>query len=105
MEITASNGLIQGLVISTIGFVVILFVFTVIPFFMTEDAPVVQKRAAPPVNNVAPPATSQPPAEQPGTTEAGEDLIDKLQIGEAKEADPAENPLDNQFNDLLKDIK
>ena len=50
---------------------------------MTEDAPVVQKRAAPPVNNVEPPATSQPPAEQPGTTEAGENLIDKLQIGEA----------------------
>ena len=34
MEIASNNGLIRGLVISTIGFLVVLFVFTLIPFFL-----------------------------------------------------------------------
>jgi hypothetical protein len=32
-------------------------------------------------------------------------LLDKLQIGETKTADPDANPLDSQFNDLLDGIE
>ena len=39
----ASNGLVQGILLSTVGFVVILLLFTVIPFFMADEEPVAQK--------------------------------------------------------------
>ena len=43
----ASNGLVQGIIMSSIGFVVVLLVFTAFPFFLAEDEPLVQPEATP----------------------------------------------------------
>ncbi len=109
----ASNGLVQGIVTSTIGFVVILIVFTAIPFFMAEDQPPAQKEVTPVVaspeeqpaeQDVADQgAADQQPASEGGAT--GDPLLDNLGIGETKESDPEENPLDDKFNDLLDGVK
>jgi hypothetical protein len=111
MEIASNNGLIQGLVISTIGFLVVLFVFTLIPFFLDEDEVVTQQGVTPTSEN----AGTQGSNSNAGTTDQtgssqnptaqGEELLEKLQIGETKTADPAANPLDSQFNDLLDGIE
>ena len=114
IEIASSNGLIRGLMISTIGFLVVLFVFTVIPFFLHEDEVVTQQGITPTSENARDTQESNSAADagtQGGTdssqtpTAQGEELLDKLQIGETKTADPDANPLDSQFNDLLDGIE
>ena len=114
MEIASSNGLIRGLMISTIGFLVVLFVFTAIPFYLHEDEVVTQQGITPPSSNALDAQESNSAADagtQVGTdssqnpTAQGEELLDKLQVGETKTADPDANPLDSQFNDLLDGIE
>ena len=114
IEIASSNGLIRGLMISTIGFLVVLFVFTVIPFFLHEDEVVTQQGITPTSENALETQESNSTADagtQGGSdslqtpTAQGEELLDKLQIGETKTADPDANPLDSQFNDLLDGIE
>jgi hypothetical protein len=102
MEIASNNGLIQGLVISTIGFLLVLFVFTLIPFFLDEDEVVTQQGITPTSENAG--NADQTDSSQNPTAQ-GEELLDKLQIGETKTADPDANPLDSQFNDLLDGIE
>jgi hypothetical protein len=114
MEIASSNGLIRGLIISTSGFLVVLFVFTLIPFFLNEDEVVTQQGITPTSTNARDTQESNTAADagtQVGTdssqtsTAQGDELLDKLQIGETKTADPDANPLDGQFNDLLEGIE
>ena len=114
MELASSNGLIRGLVISTIGFLVVLFVFTAIPFYLHEDEVVTQQGVTPTSENgldaqeskSSANADTQAGTDSSGTpTAQGEELLDKLQIGETKTADPDANPLDSQFNDLLDGIE
>ena len=114
MEIASSNGLIRGLVISTIGFLVVLLVFTAIPFFLHEDEVVTQQGITPTSENAVDTQESSSAADagtQGGTDSSqtpsaqGEELLDKLKIGETKTADPDANPLDSQFNDLLDGIE
>jgi hypothetical protein len=103
--ITANNGLVRGLVTSVIGFIVVLLIFTAIPFFMAEDPPSALPPITPAANRPEPREADGSDQQPPATTAEGENVLDKLEIGETKEADPDENPLDGQFNDLLKDIK
>ena len=114
MEIASNNGLIRGLMISTIGFLMVLFVFTVIPFYLHEDEVVTQQGITPTSQSAGDTQESKSAADsgtQAGTDSAqtptaqGEELLDKLQIGETKTADPEANPLDSQFNDLLDGIE
>ena len=114
MELASSNGLIRGLVISTIGFLVVLFVFTAIPFYLHEAEVVTQQGITPTSEDALDAQESKSSADaatQAGTdssgtpTAQGEELLDKLQIGETKTADPDANPLDSQFNDLLDGIE
>ena len=111
MEIASSNGLIRGLVISTIGFLVVLFVFTLIPFFLDEDEVVTQQGITPTSENASTQGSNSSAGTEDQTgasqtpTAQGEELLDKLQIGETKTADPDANPLDSQFNDLLDGIE
>lgn len=111
----ATNGLVQGIVMSSVGFVAVLLVFTAIPFFMAEEQPVVQKEVTPAVaadtqqegesandGNSEQTATSDATAEEGAT---GDAVLDNLGIGETKAADPEENPLGDKFNDLLEGVK
>ena len=108
----ASNGLVQGILLSTVGFVVILLVFTVIPFFMADEEPVAQKEKDSTVTSTS----EENPEEQEATQETdaqtptaegktGDAVLDNLGIGETKEANPDENPLGDKFNDLLEGVK
>ncbi len=103
--IAANNGLVRALVTSVIGFMVVLLIFTAIPFFMADDPPSAQPSITPAANRPEPTEVNEPDSPSSATTADGENVLDKLEIGETKEADPDENPLDGQFNDLLKDIK
>ena len=111
MEIASSNGLIRGLMISTIGFLVVLFVFTAIPFYLHEDEVVTQQGFTPTSSNAQGSNSAADAGTQVGTdssqnpTAQGEELLDKLQVGETKTADPDANPLDSQYNDLLDGIE
>ena len=111
MEIASNNGLIRGLVISTIGFLVVLFVFTLIPFFLDKDEVVTQQGITPTSENSGTQGSNSNAGTEDQTgssqtpTAQGEELLDKLQIGETKTADPDANPLDSQFNDLLDGIE
>ena len=108
----ASNGLVHGILLSTVGFVVILLVFTVIPFFMADEEPMAQKEENSTVTSVS----EETPEEQEATQETdaqaptaegktGDAVLDNLGIGETKEANPDENPLGDKFNDLLEGVK
>ena len=108
----ASNGLVQGVLLSTVGFVVILLVFTVIPFFMADEGSVAQKEDSSTVTT----ASEETPQQQEETQETdqqtpapeegtGDVVLDNLGIGETKDANPDENPLGDKFNDLLEGVK
>lgn len=108
----ASNGLVQGVLLSTVGFVVILLVFTVIPFFMADEESVAQKEDSSTVTT----ASEETPQQQEETQETdqqtpapeegtGDVVLDNLGIGETKDANPDENPLGDKFNDLLEGVK
>jgi len=108
----ASNGLVQGILLSTVGFVVILLVFTVIPYFMADEEPVAQKED----NSTVITASEENPQQQEETQETdqqtptaeegtGDAVLDNLGIGETKDANPDENPLGDKFNDLLEGVK
>ena len=108
----ASNGLVQGVLLSTVGFVVILLVFTVIPFFMADEESVAQKEDSSTVTT----ASEETPQQQEETQETdqqtpapeegpGDAVLDNLGIGETKDANPDENPLGDKFNDLLEGVK
>ena len=106
----ASNGLVQGIILSFIGFVVVLLVFTAFPFFLAEDEPLVQTEATPTASPVQP--VEQPPAVQNANEEkpleggpTGDAVLDNLGIGETKDANPDANPLGDKFDDLLEGVK
>ena len=108
----ASNGLVHGILLSTVGFVVILLVFTVIPFFMADEEPMAQKEENSTVTSVSEETPEEQEATQETDTQAptaegetGDAVLDNLGIGETKEANPDENPLGDKFNDLLEGVK
>ena len=108
----ASNGLVQGIIMSTVGFVIVLLVFTAFPFFLAEEEPVVQP-ATTPVATSAEQQEEQPPAVQNINEEqsldkggpTGDAVLDNLGIGETKDANPDANPLGDKFDDLLEGEK
>ncbi|MEC9093632.1 MAG: hypothetical protein VX438_13045 [Planctomycetota bacterium] len=110
----ASNGLVQGIAMSSIGFLIILLVFTVIPYLMAGEEPDAQNDSPPAVTTPNPtirgPQKNKPQSKaNPKTPSAqgqtGDALLENLGIGETKKADPNENPLGEKFNDLLKEVK
>tara|TARA_B100000809_G_scaffold119177_1_gene117427 strand:+ start:737 stop:1183 length:447 start_codon:yes stop_codon:yes gene_type:complete len=104
-----SGSLLSSLVVSTVGFVVLVGLLTTISFFTTSD------ETAASTETPAAVTSDQPEAEdnqQPATTGSQtntnapvanpDEVIDKLNIGDTKVADPDTNPLDNpNLNRLL----
>ena len=109
--IVSGNSLIKGVEMSAIGFVVVLLVFTAIPFFLAGDEPAAKKSPA----SAASSKTSQPPAntQQPDTgkqaqtvpANSRDDVMDKTGIRETKPFDPDENPLEKKLDNLLDGVK
>jgi len=107
--IVSGNSLIKGVGIAALGFVVVLLLFTAIPFYLSEDESVAEQ--TPPATaqpGPAPQKNTQPEAsqqEQTAVTNPGNEAVDKMGIGETKTFDSDENPLDKKFDNLLDGVK
>ena len=108
--IVSTSMLVQSMVISTLGVLAVLAIFTLGPYFM-YGPPKEKTLAAPPPPTTAPenapPATAG--AENQGKTgELSTDdktkAMSKMGIDETKTAPPDKNPLDN-FDNLLDKVK
>ena len=104
-----SSGLLSSLVVSTIGFVVLVGLLTTIAFFTPSDKTTASTEPPAAATDDQPEAESNP---QQATTESQDntnapvanpdEVLDKLNIGDTKVADPDTNPLDNpNLNRLL----
>jgi len=104
----AQSGLTRGIVQATVGFVVVLVVFSVVPYgynkmwpanavtAKTSDA---DDSAEAELNEQDPVSAAVQPVAATDTAPAGAgDLPDKLGIGETKVSDPKSNPLDSNPN-------
>jgi hypothetical protein len=114
LGLVAQSGLAQGIVMSTLGSLVLLVVFTALPYAMrpavAEQSPAkpdaaaaatpAQPAASTPQASAAAPAATAPA----GAPAGAEQALEKLGETETKTADPKKNPLDNLDN-LLDDAK
>ena len=94
---------------AALGFVIVLLLFTAIPFYLAGDEPVAKKSpAASAKTTSAPDKTKQPESGRQGQTEAtnpGNEAVDKMGIGETKTFDADENPLEKKLDNLLDGVK
>lgn len=108
--IVSTSLLVQSMIISTLGTIAILAIFTIGPY-MIYGAPQEKKTAAAPPAASAAPATSA--AQPTGAADQAGELTDndksqalqKMGIDETKTAKPDENPLDKKFDNLLDNVK
>jgi hypothetical protein len=115
LGLVAQSTLTKGFMQSIIIFSALILVFTVIPFtvglFKPKEEKKVQTLESAPANvdndkNNSEATTATDPEGNPSPTgETGNPVIDKLGIGEAKEAPKAVNPLDDTGDDLFDELK
>ena len=111
--LVANSGLTRSMLLATFLFVLVLGAFTVIPYFLGEQVADAPGPAPPaPVENATPPRPGgDPSAAVPEPDVVGEAAgrdperaVDAMGIGEARVADPDENPLEDKLDDLLEGI-
>jgi len=127
LGIVAQSGLVMGVVQATIVTIAVIGIFTIGPymFYKAEPAAAVTQAApdgASPAKQAVESPKSQPatstPAAEPSATVSNDKsksaptdgidkgkAIEKMNMSEAKKADPNANPLENKADDLLKDLK
>lgn len=120
MGVVASSGLFQGLIQATIAMGVLVLVLTVAPYAWGqifkgsgEGPAAVESAGAPaaepaegstPETPAADPNVAVPPDEMPANIGDPAKVIDKLGVGETKEAPANVNPLEGAADDLLKGL-
>lgn len=114
LGLVAESGLVTGIVQATIGFVVVLFVLTVIPYLFTSDEPA--PSTAQTESAAAAKAADQPASaadtQTTTTTDTGDSAatsdIEKaasaMGIDESKTAKPDQNPMEKKLNNLLDGV-
>lgn len=131
LGVMAASSLVQSCILATIGCAIVMAALTVGPYAWNQMSPPAKPAAAAPATAAAAttpgapnPAAAPQAALDPNKTptaalpapdgmdptaaskpRADEDLLDKLGVGETREADPNANPLDNDKDDLLKELK
>ena len=109
MGVVAGSGLIQGILISIVGSLMVLFLATAIPYFMLDEEPVAKKPPAPAKasndSRQKSGKTRQPESSASDTTQTGDPVLDSLGIGETRNASPDENPLEKKLDNLLDGVK
>ncbi len=120
LGLVAQSSLLNGVIQATLGCIVLTAIFTVVPYAMGKMAPAKSKKgeekpAAASKASEPAPAASTSANTSSGTDAAtpvaapkgksGDDLLDKLGVGESVESDPGKNPLENDKDDLLKELK
>ncbi len=112
LGIVSSSALIRATAEATAYTCILLFILTVVPFWMGdgEESKAAAKGPASASNAAAPPANataaaaSTTKADGEISTEDAQKAADVMGLGETKAADPNKNPLDNLDN-LLDDVK
>jgi hypothetical protein len=109
LGLVAQSGLAQGVVISSLGTLVLLVVFTAVPYAMRPAiAQTSASQAAPAAGPAKPAATDAAAAPAtaalPGAPPNAEQALEKIGETETKAADPKKNPLD-QLDNLLDEAK
>ena len=111
------SSLFQGIAQATIGCVVLLVVFTVVPYLWYGPAEASTPNAEASVAAAAEPAATAAPnaaaadanaAESAATAEAGsnvEKAAKAMGIDETRQADPKSNPLDKNLDSLLDGVE
>ena len=118
LGLVAQSTLTKGFMQSVVIFSALILVFTVIPFTIglfnpEEEKKTATEESAPanPENNTQPQDGSPTPNEDGtiqtplGETATGNPVIDKLGIGETKDAPKTVNPLDDTGDDLFDELK
>lgn len=112
----AQSNLLRATVQATVGTVILMLLFTILPSFAGNAPAPAAAKPEPAVTTPAKPAvadakTTDKDSSAKATTDdkkknpAGKDALEKLGIGETKTSDPKKNPLDNAADDLFKGIK
>lgn len=109
----AQSGLVQAVIVASVGTIVLMGVFTVLPYMLWGPIDVIHKKATPAATAEATPATNPPAtatSTDPQTAPAAateqdraQQVLEKLDESETKMADPDVNPLDNLDNLLESD--
>jgi hypothetical protein len=103
LGVVAASHLARSLVLSTGIVVGAILLFTAIPYFFgAKETPAPVEAGAPPVP-VQPPPTPAPPEIPQAVPQP--DPLAPLGVGEQLAAPPDKNPLENQGDDLLKDLE
>ena len=107
--IVSGNSLVKGIEMAAIGFVILLLLFTAIPFYLAGDESVAKKSPAASAKTTQGSAKTKPPETgKQGQAEAanpGNEAVDKMGIGETKTFDADENPLEKKLDNLLDGVK
>ena len=107
--IVSGNSLVKGIEMAALGFVILLLLFTAIPFYLAGDESVAKKSPAASAKTTSAPEKNKQPEtgkqDQAGATKTGNEVIDKTGIGETKQFDENENPLDKKLDGLLDGLK
>lgn len=117
LGMVAQSGLMQATLVATIGCIGLIALLTIGPYawnklFATEPTKADKAPAAavageqPAATNpvAATTAADNGQAGTPGVAAEDQEILDKLGVGETKEADPTTNPLEDQADDLLDDL-
>jgi hypothetical protein len=105
--IVSTSLLVQSMVLSTVGVLAVLAIFTVGPYFVYGPPKEKRTAAAPPP--AAAPVEAAAPSEAGKAGEPSEadktKALQKLGVDETKDADPQSNPLEKNLDKLLDDVK
>jgi hypothetical protein len=112
LGLVAQSTLTKGFMQSIVIFSALILIFTVIPFTIDLFNPEEEKKTATEESAPADPEDGTPTPNEDGTiqtplgeTATGNPVIDKLGIGETKDAPKAVNPLDDTGDDLFDELK
>ena len=107
--IVSGNSLVKGIEMAALGFVILLLLFTAIPFYLAGDESVAKKSpAASAKTTPAPEKNKQKETgkqDQADAAKTGNEAVDKMGIGETKTFDADENPLEKKLDNLLDGVK
>lgn len=116
LGMVAQSGLMQATLVATIGCIGLMALLTVGPYAWSKLVSGEPEKADKPAAAVAgeQPTAANPSganavasgeqAGTPGVAAEDQEILDKLGVGETKEADPTKNPLEDQVDDLLDDL-
>lgn len=102
--IVSASLLVRSMVISTLGVLAILVIFTLGPYVM-YGPPQAKKTAAVPPAAAAPAPAAAESAKSEEPVDDKMKALQKMGIDETKTAKPDENPLDKKFDNLLDGAK